>query len=111
MLGRRYLLVGQEGGDGAGALGRADLFDRGCGHAALVLLVVELAVALDGDLHPLGEGIDHRGAHAVQAAGDLVGLAAELAAGVQHGHDRLQGGDSWWWGGSPPECRGRCPPR
>ena len=32
------------------------------------------------------------GAHAVQAAGDLVAPAAELAAGVQDGKDHLQGG-------------------
>ncbi len=64
-----------------------------CGYAALVLLAVQLAVALDLDDAELGEGVDHRGADAVQAAGHLVGLAAELGPGVEHGHDRFQGGD------------------
>ena len=46
------------------------------------------AVAVDLQLEPDGEGVDHRHAHAVEAAGDLVALAAELAAGVERGeHD------------------------
>ena len=47
-----------------------------------------LAVAVDLDDQPLAERVDHADADAVQAAGDLVALAAELAAGVQDGeHD------------------------
>ena len=42
---------------------------------------------------PLRQGVDYAGAHAVQAAGDLIALAAELTAGVQDGiHDLERGG-------------------
>ena len=53
-----------------------------------VLLAVALAVAVDLDEQPLGQRVDDADADAVQAAGHLVAVAAELAAGVQHGeHD------------------------
>ena len=39
-----------------------------------------------------GEGVDDGCADAVEAAGDLVAATAELAAGVQDGHDGLEGG-------------------
>jgi hypothetical protein len=48
------------------------------------------AIADDLDLEPLGEGVDHRHADTVEAAGDGVGVAAELAPGVQGGHDHLE---------------------
>ncbi len=53
--------------------------------------VHEVALALAVDLHlaALGEGVDHRDADAVETAGDLVALAPELAAGVQHRQDDL----------------------
>src|SRR5690606_10334402 len=40
-----------------------------------------------------------RGAHAVQAAGDLVAAAAELTAGVQHGQRQRRGGQLLAGGG------------
>ena len=40
-------------------------------------------------IEPLAERVDHADTHAVQTARDLVALAAELAAGVQHGEDDL----------------------
>ena len=48
-----------------------------------------MSVALDLQVQALGEGVDDRGADAVQPTGHLVAAAfAELAAGVQHGeHD------------------------
>ena len=46
-------------------------------------------VSLDLGLELLGERVHHRDA---DAAGDLVALAAELAAGVQHGEHDLEGG-------------------
>ena len=52
--------------------------------------VQTIAVAADLDRQPLRKGVDHRKADAVQAAGDLVALAAELAAGVQHGQHDLR---------------------
>ena len=59
------------------------------GVAALEALVPVVAVAVDVELEPLGERVDDRDADTVQAAGDLVALAAELAAGVQHGENDL----------------------
>ena len=70
------------------SLGAALLADVAHGAAALVLLHPALPLAQDLDPHVAGERVDHAHADAVQAAGDLVAAAAELAAGVQHGvHD------------------------
>src|SRR5579875_173383 len=51
-----------------------------------------LPVPPNFDLEPLGERVDHGDADAVQPARDLVAPAAELAAGVQHGHHDLDAG-------------------
>ena len=85
------LRVGEEVDRRAGvALVRlADDLDVGQRDAALELLAVDLAVAAHLGDEPLGERVDDRDADAVQAAGDLVAVAAELAAGVQlRQHDR-----------------------
>ena len=56
--------------------------------AALVALLVDLAVAPDLEIEPLRQRVHDRDADAVQAAGHLVAVVVELAAGVQHGqHD------------------------
>ena len=76
--------VGLEADDGAGALGLAqhrELLDRLAPDEAHV---VPLAVAVDDDLQPLAERVHHRNADAVQAAGHLVAVLVELAAGVEH---------------------------
>jgi hypothetical protein len=52
--------------------------------SVIVLLEPYLAVALDLDAQLARQGVDDRDADAVQAAGDLVSLAAELAAGVKN---------------------------
>ena len=58
-------------------------------HAARELLPVDLPVALDRGDEPFRERVHDRDADAVEAAGDLVALAAELAAGVElRQHDR-----------------------
>ena len=68
----------------------ADLGELVLGLAALGEVLHPLAaVAVDLDVEPARERIDHRRAHAVQAARDLVALTAELPARVQHGHDDL----------------------
>ena len=60
------------------------------GLAALGEVLLPLAaVAVDLDVEAARQRVDHRRADAVQAAGDLVALAAELPARVQHGHDDL----------------------
>ena len=81
--------IGLEDDRGAGGGGRADLFQVAFRLAPGKLLLILKAVTAHPDDEPLGQGVDHRGAHAVQAAGHLVAgiLAAELAAGVQHGID------------------------
>ena len=53
---------------------------------------MDLAVAADLDLEPVGEGVHAGDADAVEAAGDLVAAVAELAAGVQDREDDLDGG-------------------
>ncbi len=78
------------GAGGAAALGRVtDRLHLALWLAALrVLLEPVLAVAVDLDREPLGQGVDHRHTDTVETAGHLVALAAELAAGVEHGeHD------------------------
>ena len=84
------LPVGLEGGLGAAAIGAADAADVGRRHAALVFLLVDVAVAADFHLAPLGEEVDHRDADAVQAAGGLVRALLELAAELQHAHHALE---------------------
>ena len=69
---------------------RADLLDRRRRLAARVLLGPDAAVAGRLDPHPLGQGVDDAHADAVEAAGDLVAAAAELAAGVEHRVDDLE---------------------
>src|SRR4030095_13829718 len=53
---------------------------------------VALAVADDLGVEEGRQGVDDRDADAVEAAGDGVGLAAELAARVELGHDDLERG-------------------
>ncbi len=84
------LLVGLEADQGALLLRRADLLDGAEDVAAAEGLTPLEAVAPDGDVQLLGQGVDHRDADAVQAARGLIGLARELAARVQHGHDHFQ---------------------
>ena len=55
---------------------------------------VFVALALDAHLDAGRQGVHHRDAHAVQAAGELVVLVGELAAGVQLGQDQLDAGDA-----------------
>src|SRR6266545_605395 len=60
--------------------------------AADELLTVDLAVTAHLGHQVLGERVDDRDADAVEAAGDLVAVAAELAAGVELREDDGQGG-------------------
>ncbi|UWN50673.1 hypothetical protein ASALC70_02895 [Alcanivorax sp. ALC70] len=53
---------------------------------------VQLAVPFHEHFQLARQGIDHRHADAVQAAGELVVLVGELAAGVQGGEDHFHAG-------------------
>ena len=72
--------------------GRLTLFE-GAGHRVVVELRPLVPVAGDIDLQPGRQRVDHRHTDAVQATADVVAavLAAELAAGVQLGHDHVDG--------------------
>jgi hypothetical protein len=59
--------------------------------AAAELEEVHPAVAADGQAQPLRQRVDAGHADAVQAAGDLVAVLVELAAGVQLGQGDLGG--------------------
>ena len=86
-----HLGIGLEAHGRAGAVGLADDGDVLRDIAAGELHLMDLPVLVHLDLEPFGEGVvDDRGAHAVQAAGDLVAPAAELAARVQHGEHDLE---------------------
>ena len=54
-----------------------------------VLLAMALAVAVDLEQQSLGQGVDDAHADAVEAAGNLVAVTTELAAGVEHGEHHL----------------------
>ena len=92
---REHLRVRFEPGDGAVVVGAADFPHRGVGRAALVALLVDRAVAMHGHLAPERQRVDHGYADAVQAAGDLVALLVELAAGVEPSHHHLEGADAF----------------
>ena len=89
-----HVRIGLEGDHGAGFVGGAHhphgLGDVPSGEAHLV----DFALLVNLNLQPLAEGVDHAGAHAVEAAGDLVAPAAELSAGVEDSKDHLQGGQA-----------------
>src|SRR5438067_692729 len=87
---REDLGIGPEPHDGARVVRFADRLDRALGHASGVFLVVDLAASVDPHLKALTEEVHRRHANAVEAGGDLVAAAAELAPGVEPGHDQLQ---------------------
>ena len=70
----------------------AKLLEAPLRNAAGEALPVELLVARDLDHQIVRQRVDHGNADAVQAAGGFIDLAVELAAGVQHRHDHLEGG-------------------
>ena len=59
--------------------------------AALVGLLIDLAVAPDLEIERFRQRVDDRDADAVQAAGHLVAVVVELAAGVEHREHDFRG--------------------
>ncbi len=89
------LEVGQERDHRAAvALLVADAAQLVLGQAAGEPLLEHAAVARDAHQQALGERVHDRDADAVQAAGDLVAVAAELAAGVELRHHDLDRGQA-----------------
>ncbi len=70
------------------------MLQRAGGHAVVEGHPERVALLAHADVEPGGQGVDHRGADAVQATGHLVAAAAELAAGVQLGEHELDGADA-----------------
>ena len=89
-LGAENLRVGHEADQGAVLFRRRAALGRTQRVSARERLPPLVPVAPDGDVEPLGQGVHHRHADPVQAAGGLVRLAGELTARVQHGHDDLE---------------------
>ena len=90
-LGAENLRIGPEADFGAAPVRRlAGVLQFGLRLAALERHSVELLAARDLDLHALGQRIGDRDADAVQAAGGLVDLGVEFAAGVQRAHDHFE---------------------
>ena len=90
---REDLRIGLEGRLRTGAGCRAHLPHGARRLAALVFLLPDMPFAGDLDLAPFGKKVDHGDAHAVEAAGGLVGTLLELAAELQHRHHPLERGD------------------
>ena len=87
---RENLRVREEADDGARALSDPDLLELGLGLPTRELLAVDLAVAMDVGDQPFGERVHDRDADAVQPAGHLVPVAAELSACVELRQDDRQ---------------------
>src|SRR6266699_3758736 len=76
----------------AGLACLAGLLQLGGRLAFLVGLFPHLAIALNFQLQPVGKRVDHGNAHAVQAAGNFVGLAVEFSARMQQRHYHFRRG-------------------
>ena len=83
--------VGLEGDLRAALLGDAGVRQIRDRLPAFVGLRVDLAVAVDLEIKALGQRVHHRHADAVQAAGYLVAVVVELAAGVEDGQHDFRG--------------------
>ncbi len=72
-------------------VGGAYLVHLVLGDALAVVLLVDLTVAVNGGAQVARQGVDATHAYPVQTAGNFVGILIEFTAGVEHGHDDLQG--------------------
>ena len=83
--------IGPERDRGTAVRGLLALAQRP-GHGVRVVLAPHPPIEVDLDVERAGQRVDHGDADAVQAAGDRVGIAVELAARVQDRHDHFDGG-------------------
>ena len=75
----------------AGVVARADFVHLVLGLALAVILLIDLAIAVDGGPQVARQRVDAAHAYPVQTAGDFVGVFIELTARVEDGHNDLQG--------------------
>lgn len=62
----------------------------------LVYLTVNFAISLDNQFQFLRQSVDYRDAHAVQTAGDFIGVIVKFTARVQNGHDHFRRRDAFF---------------
>ena len=89
--GRKNIGVGVKGQGGAVAAHLPPVFEWRGGLAAAKALLPFHPIPADTGHHPVGQGVDHGSAHAVQPPGMGVVLIAEFPAGVQGGQNQFQG--------------------
>ena len=88
---RKDLGVRMEGDDGTRVVAGTHDLDRSQGFSLGIFLDVDLSLAVHLGHQQVGQGVHAGYAHAVQTAGHLVAVLAELTAGVQDGQNDLQG--------------------
>src|SRR4030066_155385 len=71
--------------------------ERACGLAEMVFLLMDLAATTDCQVELVGQGVNHRDTHTMQAARDFVGVLVKLAARMQHRHDHFRGRPPFFW--------------
>src|SRR3990167_8488819 len=79
-----------------GDIAVADRGDRCLRHAVDIGLLPDLANTADGQDQLLGQGVNHRNAHAVQTTVNLIAVVVELTACVQDGHDHFRSGNAFF---------------
>src|SRR5229473_3027585 len=57
-----------------------------------IFLIVNLALAADGELEGFRQGIDYRNTHSVETAGNFIRFLIKLSASVQYGHNHFRSG-------------------
>ena len=77
---------------GAGFARFSGLLELRGGFALFVGLLPDRAIALNFEFEKIGKRVDDGNADAVQTAGDLVGVAVEFSASVQHGEHHFRRG-------------------
>ena len=90
----KNLGVGLEGDGGTGLALVGLNFHGAVGHAPVKAHGVQLPVLAHLRNQPLGQLIDHRRTHPVEASRKGIALAAELSAGMQHREHHFQRGNA-----------------
>ena len=89
--GGENLVVGNKRNRGAAALGGTGFFELAGWLALRVRLLPGKTIAPDFQIQPMGKRVHATDANPVQTAGNLIAVAIEFAARVQHGHHHLRG--------------------